>query len=302
MAETTYADSVGASRVAALLNREIVLALADWTDLRNTITFTPFSASGSDTLQTPVITGSYGMTAPGEATAITNTTLLQTSFSLAVARYSLFIEPTDMLQLTNPDGALDVPAIAQIVAMNAGVQFSDMLCALFPSVTAIVGATGTALTVDTVLAAAAALRAANSTGPFTAVLAHKQFTEFQESLRAEVGPLQWVSPSAEMIEAKGPGYQGDWQMISFYSVDSVGDDATDYSGCMFGPEGFRYTEGPVGKMMSQIDRNIAVADSSIFVTVVFDDVLGTFRVIGNYYPAVSIAQQGGAVEILSVLA
>ena len=91
----------------------------------------------------------------------------------------------------------------------------------------------------------------------TCVLKSPTFTEFQDSLRAETGPLMWVPASAEQLEAKGPGYQGTWQNIEFWVADAVTDDATDYTGAMYGPEAFRYTEGPVGKVLPQIDRRIA---------------------------------------------
>jgi len=223
----------------------------------------------------------------------------EASFDLTVERYTLYLEPTDLWQLTS-QGNLDVAAVGQIVAGNASLQFTNMACATFPAITATVGATGTALTVDTVLAAAA-LREANASGNFTAVLAHQAFTDFIDSLRAEVGPLQWVPASAEMIAAKGPGYQGRWQNIDFYSVDScvaINTDA-DWSSAMFTEQALRYTEGPISKLMPNIDRDIVAGDSSVFVTRVWNDLLGTFRIVGNYFPAVSIAQQGAAVEIVS---
>jgi len=302
VALTAFTSSLAAgTRVDAILNKEAMLALADMTDLRSVVTFTPFDAAGSDTLTSPIITASYGMQAPGEGLAAAGpTTLGESSFDLTVARYSLYIEPTDIWQLTS-GGSLDVAAVGQIVAGNAAIQFSDMLCALFPSVTAAVGATGTALTVDTVLAGVAALREANASGNVVAVLHHQQVTDFVDSLRAEVGPLQWVPASAEMISAKPPGYVGRWQGVDFYSVDScvaINTDA-DWSGCIFTEQAFRYTEGPIGKLTPNIDRDIVAGDSSIFVTRVWDDVLGTFRIIGSYYPGVSIAQQGAAVEVIS---
>jgi len=298
--EITYAGA-GDMRVAALLNREVQELLYDPTDLRSTCKFVNFDAMGSTVLKTPQIDVDYAMAAPGETTAVANTAFVDASFSLTFARYALMFSPTDIYALTNPGpGSLDIPRIAQIIANTTGLTFTDLLCALFGALSQSVGGgAGIDLNVDYIYDAIYQLQATNNVGPYTCVLAANSWNEFQNSMRGETGANQFLPATAEMLAAKGPGFKGTWQGVEFYQSDSVVDAGATMDNAMYSMGAFAYTEVNPSKITPNIDRRIALQDSRCFVTLAWDDTQAEWRIVGNYYPAVSEAEDLRGVLISS---
>ena len=50
----------------------------------------------------------------------------------------------------------------------------------------------------------------------TAWLSPRQLADFQESLRAEGGALQYQAATADMLQAKGQGFQGRFASVDIY--------------------------------------------------------------------------------------
>ena len=297
--EHTYSDAADL-RVAQILNREVLTLLADMTDLRSVCRFVPHPLSGSQVIKTTQVQLAYTMAAPGEDTAPSNSAFVDSSFTLTPVRRSLKFVETDLVQITRPDGGLDVDAMARIAAGAYPLDFADALTALFTSLsTSVGGGAGVDFSVDNAFDAQFALNLANVPGPFTAVLKHNSFNEFQTSLRGESGALQFVGATAEMLSAKGPGYKGSWNGIDFYSTESVVENANVNENAMFGAGCFGYTEADVSKLTSQIDRRVAVQGSPLFVTTVWDDLKASWRIVANAYYAVGIAENARGVLINS---
>lgn len=300
--EITYAGS-GDLRLTALLSREVMELLYDPTDLRGVCTFVPHELLGSSVVQVPQIDVDYAMTAPGETTAITNTAFVDASFNLTVARYALMFSLTDMMMMTDPGGSVDVAKLAQIVAGASGLTFTDLITALFGSLSnSVGGGAGVDMSVDYLYDGIYQLQDTNNSPPFTSVLKPNSFNEFQNSLRGETGPNQWIPASAEALMAKGPGYAGNWQGVDIYKCDSVATAAGVNQNAMFSKGCFAYSEGPIAKLqrgMSPAMQGVIPADARVLATVTWDDTQAEARVVGNYYPAVAEAEDDRGVLINS---
>lgn len=298
--EITY-SAAGDYRVAALLNREIHTLLYDPTDLRATCRFYPFDAAGSAALKIGKIDVDYAMAAPGDATTVANTAFGDANYSLTVARYALRFEMSDLANMTSPGaGNVDYMRVAQIVADSARLTFTDLLCALFPSLsTNTAGTSGAQFTMDDFFDALFALNTSLVPGPYYAVLHPIQFNHLLNSLRGEAGPVQYIPAAQDLLALRGPGFKGSFLGVELWQSDSVTEAGGDKRGAMYGQGAFAYTEGPVGKVTPMVDRRIAVADSSVFVTAAWDDLLATVRLVGNYYPAVAEAEDARGCKIVT---
>lgn len=295
--EITY-SAAGDYRLSALLNREIHTLLYDPTDLRGTCDYRPFDMAGSAALKTGKIDVDYAMAAPGDLTTVDNTAFTDGSFTLTVARYAIRFEMSDLANMTT-NGNFGVADLAQVVANTARLTFTDMLTALYPSLATTVGTTGTQFTMDDFFDAAYNMSLNAVPGPYYAVLHPVQFSHFLASLRGEAGPIQWLPASNELLAMRGPGFKGSFLGTEFWVADSVSESGGDKRGALYGKGCFGYTEGPVAKVTPMVDRRIAVADSAVFVTAAWDDLLASVRVVGNYYPAVVEQEDLRGVKIVT---
>lgn len=294
--EHTYSDAADL-RTTNILNREIWELLADMTDLRSVCRWVQHPLSGSSIVKTPQIDPEYAWNATGENTTVANSAIVDSSFSLTIARRTLRFEETALTALTNPEGGIDVDGLAAMIARSYGQDFSAQLTALFGSLSnSVGGGAGVDLTVDDIFDGQFQLHTTNTPGPFICVLAPHSHNELVTSLRGETGALQFVPATAEMLRAKGPGYKGSWNGIEFYTHDSVVDAGTTRDNAMFGYGCFAYTEADTSKLMRFIDRRIApVAGSPLLVTTVWDDDSAKFRIIGNVWNAVAEAEDARGV-------
>jgi hypothetical protein len=275
--------------------------LYDPTDLRSTLVNRPWDARGSSTLKIGQVDVDVAMAAPGENTQTTNTALEDGSFTLAIAHYALQMEITYLSQITKPDGGLDVEKLAQIIVGSSTLTLTDIVAALFPSVSASVGTTTVDLDVDDIYDAMFTLHSALVPGPYDCVLYPQQINDFKNSLRGETGAIQWQQPTADMLSLKGPGFQGSWNGIQFWSCDSVNtaNVGADSAGCMYGRGAFEYTEGDVSALIPYIPKVAAVENGKIFCQVDQVSDYGKMRLTGHYFPAAAIAENARACKIVT---
>jgi len=299
MANEVTPTSAADLRVSQVLNALVFDLLHDPTDLRRTCVRVPSAYSGSLTQKIGQIQRSYGMAAPGELTAPSNTALVDSSFTVTPARRALKFTGSDLFQLSSAEGGIDLEALAMIVAQQAGITFTDMLCALATSLSnSVGGGAGSDFTVANFFDAQFTLNSNNVPGPYYLVLKNNSFNEFQTSLRAEDGTQLSNDPAArELLALMGPGFKGTFNGVNIIQSDSVTVNTGVNENMMFGEGCFAYDEAAVGRITPYVDRRIAVQDSSIFVTAAWDPDTATLGVVGNYYPGVSEAEDARGVLI-----
>ena len=226
--------------------------------------------------------------------------------TITVARYALKREATDIYDVAGgPRPGLQ--RMAAEMANAADITLTDLVAALFDNITAQVGTTGIALTVDTIYDAQFALIQALVPGPYHCVLHPDQFVEFQDSLRGEGGAAQWQAETGDMLKigsGRGFGHRGSWNGITFWTSDSVGTDATDFSGAMYGEGAFGFKEAVPASVLAYAGPGSfeaqTPAGAPIFVEFERNADKGNTLVVGNYYVGVAMIEQARGVEILSV--
>jgi len=263
-------------------------------------------SAGSDTMDVTKLP------VPGAAAAATNETTGGQSnsafttgrFQLAPARYVRQYQIGDLLGVAG--GPINMQTVLQNLLAGVSLTYTDLITALFPSVSAQVGSTGVNLDVDDIYDGMFTLNLANVPNtaemPIQVVLHNQQTNDFINSLRAETGAVQFQDATAAMLGAKGPGFRGTWLGLQFWQSDSVEAVTTtvDRSGCMYGRGAFEWTFGPVGAILPHINPgDVLFATPELFVERNRDATNGLMAEVLNLYPAVAIREQNRAVEILS---
>lgn len=303
--EVTYAslESTG-GRVGAVLSALVLERLYDPTDLTEVMQFIPFDMSGSDTMDVTLdaVPGAFLPATSETVGGFSNTAYTTSKFQLQPARYGQQFQVTDMVGVSG--GAIDIDRVVSKLVDGVALTMTDLACSLFPSFTDQVGSTGVDLDTDKIYDAqfALAINLASATGGLNCVLHPEQMNNFISSLRAETGAMQYVPATADLLALKGPGFQGTWNGISFWTsnlVETVNASA-DYSGVMMMDNAIAYTLGDVKRLQGYIPaQNILVDAGMLLVELSRDPANGMSTAIANLYPAVAIRENARGVEIIS---
>lgn len=222
-------------------------------------------------------------------------------FALTPSRRLLRFEMTDLLAGTRSAAGPSPELFVGIMMRATGRTITEMVCAAAATATAEVGDGSGPMTVDLVHDAIAALRATATPGPYNVVLTSAAFSEFQESLRGEVGSAVFNPATEEMLTASAGTYQGEWRGVRFWVTERVDtSDAGVITQCFaFGGGGIQYTEAPIAPFMADAKAaNTTILDMGNFgVELQRDGNNGLTALLGNYYPAVALGQDDAVVRI-----
>ncbi len=295
--------SSAGGRVASVLSALLFEKIHDPTDLRAVMTEVPWGMAGSDTMSV-TLDGAPGAFAAATSETVggaSNSAYGSGKFDLQIARYLRKYQMSDLFGVSG--GPIDAAAIVQTLADGVGITVTDVLTSLFNSLSSNVTAS-TVLTVDDVYSAMYTLNlagaASSAEAPYSLVIHPKQMNDFRTSLRAETGALEFVS--AGILEAKGPGYQGNWQGIDVWQSDSCPtvDTAAHYSGAMFAKDAFAYTMAPVRALQGHVPAaNILIDAGELLIEADRDATNGLTSAVASCFLAVSEAQDSLGVELKS---
>tara|TARA_R100000664_G_scaffold13086_1_gene21026 strand:- start:409 stop:1173 length:765 start_codon:yes stop_codon:yes gene_type:complete len=231
---------------------------------------------------------------------ITDATYTTSEFSLAPSLYALQYSITDLVPVAG--SPIDVERVAANLVAGVGLTMTDLLCALFGSLSNSVGTTTVDLTVSDIFDAVYQLNSSNVSGNYAAVLYPQQFNDFQNSLRAEAGAVQFAPASEQMLAAKGPGFKGSWLNIDFYQSDSVGtaNGGADSAGAMFGAGAFAYTLADPRVIQGHIPSDsVLMANEVMLLEMSRDSANFKTALVGQIYPAVVEAEDARGVKIVT---
>ena len=291
-------------RVSAVLSALVLEQLHDPTDLREILQFIPWDQTGAATMDVTLdaVPGAYAAATSETVGGFSNSAYTTSKFQLTVARYGRQYQVTDLMGVSG--GPIDLDRVVQNLINGVALTMTDLATALFPSFTDQVGSTGTDLSVDTMYDAqyALSLNNASASGGLNAVLHPQQMNDFISSLRGETGAQQYVPATAEMLALKGPGIQGTWNGITFWTSDSVGtvNAGADSAGALMAENAIAYTLGDVKRLQGHVPaQNILVDAGMLLVELNRDADNGMSTAIANLYPAVAIREDERGVEIVS---
>ena len=304
--ETTFSSlSSAGGRVANVLSAMLFEKIHDPTDLRAVMTEVPWGQIGSDTMRVTLdgAPGAFSAATSETAGGGANAAYGSGKFDLQIARYIRRYQMSDLFGVSG--GPIDVDAVVKTLADGVGLTMTDLLTVLFNSLSSSVDA-GANFTVDGFYNGVYTLNLAGASStaeaPYSLVLHPKQMNDLRASVRAESAgsPIQYVS--ADLISARGPGYQGNWQGVDIWQADSVAkvDTNTHYSAGMFAKDCFAYTMAPVRALTGHVPAaNIILDAGELLVENDRDGVNGLTTAIASMFAAVSEAQDALGVEIKS---
>ena len=287
--------------VAAVLSDLVLEQLYDPTDLSALMTFVPFGSEGSGSMDVTqdAIPGAFAARSSETTGGISDSTYGTDKFTLSPVGYSRKYSMTDLVPVSG--GPIQIDRVAANLTAGVALTLTDLLCALFPSVasTATPGS-GVALDVSTMYDAQFALNSQSVGGPFAAVLSPKQINNFQASLRAEAGAVQFVPATAELLALRGPGFKGTWNGVQLFQSDSVTASGGNALGCMFGSGAFAYTLANAQLAAGMVPPGLLyMANNAMVIEMSRDQSNFVTSLIASIFPAVVEAEDLRACQIIS---
>ena len=290
--------------VASVLEMEILTKLSSLINLRGSpalVDFSPMASRGSLVLAIPLAGwDSLVMTAPGEATGVSNTALDSDQITLTIARQAIQLQISDELLVSSMGGAMNVERLAQAAASAYINRHNDLTVGLFGGVTASVGTSGADLTLDDVVDATQTLMRANNTDSLYAMLHGQQMSDLQNSLRGEGGALSFSAPTAEMIAAKGKGFAGSYLGVDFWINNRVAtaNSGADRAGCMWSRGAFGYAEAthPLSSLRGSVNPEVV---SPVLIEFERAGTSGLNTVIASAFLGVAMVEDARAVKIVT---
>lgn len=300
-----YYSASGDIRATEALHQEIQLLLADRASLRGhpaILQFGDLAGSGSTVRSVPFfgLDGYDEMEAVNENASVSRTDPTDASADITIARQALRYSISDLNNMVDSVG-LDVERLAASMVGAAEMRFTSMICGVLDDFTSTVGSTGVDLDVDDFYDAIYTLEEANANGPFTSVLHPVQVTDFQNSLRAEGGAVQYKAATQDMLEAKGQGFIGSFAGVDIYKSSKVptANTAADRAGAMFARGAVGFAEGTPRPMAMFGGQLVLAAGTPILVEFDRTPEGALTDIVGSYYVGVQKLQDALGVSIIT---
>lgn len=288
--EIYYSNLTGDLRLSQMISAEIGLLLTDIANLRNSQFMTyvgSINGLGSNTIavRKADLDGRNLMTALAENAQVSNTALADSHVDVAVGRFSMMYQLTDLVGMTGfGPNDIDPIRLANSMAKSYEATFADKTAdtasAGFSTTT---GDNGQDFSVDAFFNGIFQLEQADSqrgaVGPFALVIKPKALTELQTSLRDETSnAISMMAATAEMLKIKGPesGFVGSLFGCEIYKSSYVNTNASaGYDNFMFSVGAFGYADGSpapimgaamtqqIDKVLIEMDRDATYALTSI---------------------------------------
>jgi hypothetical protein len=241
MAGEILYSGLGDLRLAETLSTQFMLLLADRNWLGNhpaLFDAGDVSGTGSTVVKIPQIglDGYDAAASAAESGNSANVALTDTSTTVTVARQTLARETSGLAQITDP-GFLTSPTWANDAfgAMNA--RMTNMITALMSGFSSSVGSTGVNLSVANFLAAKATLAVNNALDSTPlAILSSVQMADLMAELATTSGgAVQFLQATADLVQARGIGFQGQFLGVDLFSSNRVptANAGADFAGGMF---------------------------------------------------------------------
>lgn len=295
MANEIYYSGLGDLTLSAVLHQELQLLLADRSSIWGhpaLVYLGDLAGSSSTAIKSPQagLDGYDEMAAVAENASTSNTALTDGSATATIARQGLQYQMSDLAALTSSVG-LDPIRLAQSMVGSAAMRFTSMVTALSSGFSQSVGSTGVDMSVDDWFDADITLSLVSNAAQRLAILHPRQVADFRTSLRAEAGSVQFMSATADMLQAKGPGYIGSFlgvDILQSSKVPSVNGGA-DRGGMMFCRGAIVWADGSV-RQVQGAGGLVMPAGTKIMVEFERDAAGALTKVVGNYFVGVAEGQ------------
>jgi hypothetical protein len=299
MADEIKYSGIGDIRLAAILEQELRLKLADRASLRGhpSVIYFGDKAGQPSTVDKVGIVGLGGydiMASTAEAVDVANTALTTASANITIARFAKAYSFTDLAKVTDQFGMLDPFMLAEDAVMSADMTFQNSLANITDDFANSVGTTGVDLSLDDIYDAIYQLESQSVPGPYICMLAPQQYSDMQNSLRAEAGAIQFMPASSEALKLRGPGFKGEFLGIDFFVSSKVPASGGDSKGGMWGRGAVGYADASVN---APIGAGLAVSAGPVLLEFQRNAAGALTKAVSNYYFGVSIIEDLRGVTI-----
>lgn len=305
MANEVLYSGISDARLSEALSMEADLVLADRFSLwgHPSLYYAGNAArSGSTTIKVPIpsLGGVDRMAGVAEGASVGNTALTLTSTTITIARQSLARSVSDLAELTDSNGAVNIEALVQDMVGAAAMRFQEMLCNVADDFTSTVGTTTVDMTVDNWFTAQFTLTQASASQQRMGLLFPTQLTDLQNSSRSETGTFEYRQDTQSFLEAKGQGFAGTFvgTPIVASSLVPTANSGADSAGALFAYGAIGYADGTPAPVRGA-GEVVFPAGQRIFVEISRDARGALTDLVGNYYVGVSIMQDGKGVSIIT---
>jgi hypothetical protein len=293
--------------MAAALTKEVAVLLTHNASIRRTgyIKFRgDVAGTLSDTMQVRQV-GLGGADSFVSATEIQDlgyTQITDSSFNLAVTRYTLQRAVSDIARITGagvPMDPTDPFVLAEDMALGYEECFNGLVATAGATATSNVGTSGVDMSADDAYDAVYTLEIASVPGPWFADIAPRQTADLQESLRGETGPAQFIQATQDMLNIKGQGFVGRFLNVDWFHDANITTAGGNREGFMAGYGAIEYATGTMTPLVGSGGVVIAPAGSPVVVEIIRDGKTGLTIPIGTAFVAVSVAEQARMVGIVT---
>jgi len=306
---TTYTGT-GDLFIAAAMNRAIHETIVDRTDLALLCTYRgSINGTGSVASKVGKVSWDDAMAASNadEVTTVAVTDIGTSTATITVARQALVRTVTDLYEIAAIPGGAGIAAMAADMVRAAQLRFTDMVCALFTSLTSSVGTSGVNATVDDLYDALYTLIQARAPGQRYAVLAPIQLTDVMDSIRGEglsITPPDAASSLTALGNNAGYGMHGTFAGAQLWSADSCVTNGADKEGAVFTPGCYGYMDGVPSHISARSTSResfaqMTPAGSPVYVTFSADEPKGHTIVVGHYFVGVSEIEDARGVKFVT---
>lgn len=303
MANEIYYSGLGDLRLAAILQQELVMKLADRASLRghqSVIYLGNITGEGSTAAKVGIVglDGFDVMSSVAENATTSNTALTDAAATITVARYAKQYQMSDMARFTDSLGELSIPVLVQDAVMSADMTFQTALADVTDGFANNVGTTTVDLSLDNFYDAVYQLESQSVPGPYLCMLHPVQYADFQNSLRAEAGAIQFMPATAEALSIRGPGFKGSFAGCEIFVSSKVptANGGADRAGAMWGRGAVGYKDATP---LAAQGAGLSVSAGPVMIEFERDAGYALTKVVSNYYFGVGIIEDLRGVSIIT---
>ena len=207
------------------------------------------ASTSSNTIKIPAIgMMAYDLLAStADGAAVANSALIDSSSTVAVARYSKSYEASDLAKMSD-SGILNKAMFAQDAIVSGAMTLTSLIANLVDNFATTVGSTGVDATFANFLDALTALEVNKVVGPYMAVLHPVQWGDIRKDLAITAGgAVQYAAASQEALLVRGIGFQGSLCGVDVFTSTYVptANAGLDRAGGVFGRGAIIWADGTV---------------------------------------------------------
>jgi hypothetical protein len=292
-------------RLAVTLDQNLLVTLTDQASIRRVPGAISFlgsvSGTGSDTSRLR-FTGLGGadpfVATAAENTDVSDTVPSHTSVDIAVVRAALRRDISDLAVTTGFTQDLDPARLAGDMAASLESYFNGLIATQIATAATDVGTSGVDMSVDDFYDAVFTLEQASAPGPYFAMLAPVQVTDFQSSLRSESGAVSLSPATQEMLRIAGQGLVGEFMGVNIFKSTDVTTSGGNRHGAMWGAGALGYKIAVVNPTIGA-GSAVVVRQDELVVEITRDASAATTEITGNAYVGAGLLEQARIVGIVT---